>query len=382
MTKAVPPTTKYLDSLVEQYLSSQSSGLGFAIGYATPSFEGIYVKGNVANQFKQDLGLSEDTYFEISSLTKIFTAALCALVGARHQPKWQTQNIGNYLDSVITGGLRIGPQFQYIGLTSLLNYTSGLPSDGGIGILPSIPGPDWPVEMPTPYSPTGMLGFLNMTSLQPSQSGLKYTYSDLAFSILSQIVPLFVPSTPPPKFNDLASDVLLGPLNLYNTLFFEDVPIDELCLGYSYADPTNAPQPVRAGWQTFDAYYGAGGLVSTPGDMMTWLQYNMFLRTNPAISPYLRMLQSASTSVPGPNHNSLGLGWFVRPSPRLPGGTAIWIDGQLPGFNSYMVLVPGGTDSPSPGGVFVLTNCDSLVNSSKIEVPAVIGNELLTAMLT
>ena len=66
MTKAVPPTTKYLDSLVEQYLSSQSSGLGFAMGYATPSFEGIYVKGNVANQFKQDLGLSEDTYFEIS----------------------------------------------------------------------------------------------------------------------------------------------------------------------------------------------------------------------------------------------------------------------------------------------------------------------------
>jgi hypothetical protein len=70
------------------------------MGYATPSFEGIYVKGNVANQFKQDLGLSEDTYFGISSLTKIFTAALCALVGARHQPKWQTQNIGNYLGKI------------------------------------------------------------------------------------------------------------------------------------------------------------------------------------------------------------------------------------------------------------------------------------------
>jgi hypothetical protein len=68
-------------------------------------------------------------------------------------------------------------------LPALLNYTSGLP--------PSIEALDIRPELPTPYTAGGMLGYLGMTTLQPKDIGTAYTYSNLAFSILAQILPMF-----------------------------------------------------------------------------------------------------------------------------------------------------------------------------------------------
>jgi hypothetical protein len=50
MTNIVPPTQSQLDSLVEPYLIRQQSGLGFAIGYASPNFVppgNLYFGGSV-----------------------------------------------------------------------------------------------------------------------------------------------------------------------------------------------------------------------------------------------------------------------------------------------------------------------------------------------
>ena len=64
MTNIVAPTQNQLDSLVEPYLIRQQSGLGFAIGYASPSFTppgNLYFRGTLQNQFGARLGLDGDT---------------------------------------------------------------------------------------------------------------------------------------------------------------------------------------------------------------------------------------------------------------------------------------------------------------------------------
>jgi CubicO group peptidase (beta-lactamase class C family) len=79
MNSIVKPTDTQLDNLVKPYLKVQSSGLGFAIGYASPDFPNhgsIYFAGSVKNQFGAPLDLNSDTLFEVASISKTFTATL------------------------------------------------------------------------------------------------------------------------------------------------------------------------------------------------------------------------------------------------------------------------------------------------------------------
>jgi serine-type D-Ala-D-Ala carboxypeptidase/endopeptidase len=371
MTKIVPPTKKYLDSLVDPFLQNQSSGLAFVIGYLGPGFNDIYFKGNLANQFGKRLPLDEDTQFEVASISKTFTATLCVALGRRYQAAWESQFIQNYNGP---GGLQIGSQFNPIPLPALLNYTSGLP--------PSKEGLDIPPELPTPYTAAGMLGYLGMTTLEPKDIGTAYTYSNLAFSILAQILPLFQTSPALPDFTTLMSELVLRPLRMNDTQFFEFISIDEFALGYSYQSSQTSHSPMAPGWEFFDAYYGAGGVVSTPKDMLTWLRFNMG-RIDDApeegLQNCLPTVQLPSTAVTR-NGTQLGLGWLLEPSSKYPPLGSVWKDGELRGTNTYIIFLPWvGTDKPSQAGVFVMTNCDSLMLDST-QVVAAIANDVLLTM--
>ncbi len=105
MGNIVEPTKVQLDDLVAPYLTTQPSGLGFAIGYASPSFAppygSLYFKGNYQNQFPNNvpLAVSETTPFEIASISKTFTATLYAAFDPRLQSRengwrlWLDQSI-------------------------------------------------------------------------------------------------------------------------------------------------------------------------------------------------------------------------------------------------------------------------------------------------
>jgi len=370
MSTIVPPTKKYLDSLVEPLLKN-TSGLAFVIGYVGPTFQDIYFKGNLANQFGKSVPLGKETHFELASVSKTFTATLSAVLGEKFQTGWETQTIGTYNG---TPGFQIGSQFNSIPLSTLLSYSSGLPKDNSNAY-------DYPPEFPTPYSPAGMLGYLNMTNLQPSTPNTKYTYSNMAFSIIAQILPSFDSSQTLPLFPQLMHEFVLKPLGMSETFFFDGVSIDTFPQGYSFYS-SSSPYAVAAGWPFFDAWYGAGGVVSTPKDMMTWLRYNMGLiddKTDKALWKILPALQSPATAVKLPWGDSLGLGWFLTPEANFPGG-AVWKDGEITGTNTYVVFLPWvGTGKPSQAGVSVMTNCDSLLLNG-VEVVAAIADDVLLTM--
>jgi hypothetical protein len=79
----IEPTKQQLDDLVEPFLAR--SNVGFAIGYASPQFQEcgkFYFKRNgpLLNQANQEVPLGKDTYFEIASISKVFTATLFQLL--------------------------------------------------------------------------------------------------------------------------------------------------------------------------------------------------------------------------------------------------------------------------------------------------------------
>jgi serine-type D-Ala-D-Ala carboxypeptidase/endopeptidase len=373
MSKIVPPTKKFLDSLVGPFLTSQPKGLAFVIGYVGPSFEDIYFKGNLANQFGKTITLGRDTRFELASISKTFTATLSAALGTQYQTSWLTQSIQDYTANVIPGGLQIGSQFDNIPLSTLLSYTSGLPADNHTVT-------DLPRLVPTPYSPAGMLGYLDMTSLQPAETGSQYTYSNLAFAIMAQIAPLFDSALP--DFNTLLSEVVLNPLEMADTFFFEQLSIDDFALGYTYASSPAAAVP--PGWAVLSAYDGAGGVVSSPKDMMTWLRFNMGLieknKKAKGLTALLKETQTPQTTVKTGGGDQLGLGWFLAPATsKMPLGS-VWKDGEITGTNTFITFLPwAGTDTPSEAGVFVLTNCNAL-ELGGIEVVSAIANDVLITM--
>jgi hypothetical protein len=77
--KIIEPTKQQLDDLVNPFLAH--ANVGFAIGYASPQFQEtgkFYFKSSspLLNQNNQEVPLGVETYFEIASISKVFTATL------------------------------------------------------------------------------------------------------------------------------------------------------------------------------------------------------------------------------------------------------------------------------------------------------------------
>jgi serine-type D-Ala-D-Ala carboxypeptidase/endopeptidase len=365
------PTEEQLYGLVESYIDAP--GYAFAIGYATGTNEfppAVYVFGSVANQYNVDLDLSHTTLFELGSLSKTFTATLCAFLGRKHNPTWETQTIGEY-------NLNVGKQFDPIPLLALANYTSGLPTDNGT--VPVVTLPDF---LPTPYSPAAMLGYLKgvgTATWKPTKIGKAYTYSNLAFSILAQLIPQFANKTASKNLAELVAEWIFTPLSMTNSAYFEDVSLNELPVGYSYSS-SSGDVPARPGHNVFPAYYGGGGVVTTPNDMLTWLQFNMGMLGETGLGAVLKKTQTPSTEVIRPNSDThMGLGWFLS-EPATGTGNA-FKDGGLPGCDTFMVFSRWvGTGSPSPAGVFVLINVDGLATGG-VALSQSIAQSVLNIML-
>src|SRR5689334_15849410 len=141
MGAIVEPTDELLEEMVAPYLRAQPSGLGFAIGYANPSFANygrVRVFGDVQNQFGSGPPLSCETPFAIASITKTFTATLYARLIRTSHPN---QTIADYLSP--KGPFTVG-ELARISLDALANYTSGLPRDNDDSGAKAAAPPFWP----------------------------------------------------------------------------------------------------------------------------------------------------------------------------------------------------------------------------------------------
>jgi D-alanyl-D-alanine-carboxypeptidase/D-alanyl-D-alanine-endopeptidase len=378
----VAPTRSQIANLVQPYLQTQPSGLGFVIGYASPDFADygdIQFFGGIKNQFGKQLNLGRDTPFEIASISKTFTATLYALlIRASHS----NGILSDYISP--KGPLPISNALAPVKLDGLVNYTSGLPQD-------NVDNPvAVPPFQPEPYAMPGMLSYLKESPPNLSWPNETYSYSNLAFAIMSAIIAaedsVGIPVVH--AFVRKMREHIFKPLGL-SAKFFNEASLAELPLGFTYtywpsskySYPGYWPQP--PGHTLYPAYFGAHGVVATPDDMFKWLLFNMGIVQDAKLTPLLSALQTRSTSVTD-GYNQLGLGWFINPASD--GWSAsVFKDGALFSFASYIAFLPSPDPGsvPSQAGAFALVNADGITDTQTpdgTEITTVLVNDLLQIM--
>lgn len=358
------PGTDAIQDVLRSFVGDNPD-IGLAVGMVSTSDapEGVYAyEGSIKSYTGQPLTLGDTTLFEIASISKTFCATLFAHYWAA-MPSLAGTMVSDYHPK---GTTPLDPtKFGAMPLLSLANYTSGLPHD-------PIDPHDQPKHLKPPYTVPHMYGYLGRMDWSPGTSGVGYSYSNLGFALLGESLAPAIESSD--SYAQLIQVNVLEPLGFSSatTMYSSDL-VSQLPQGYKADGDPGGP-----GWPVFPAYFGAGGLVTTPADLMIWLRYNMGL-TGPAdMLQLLPKLQKPSTTVRTKEQDSqLGLGWFITPVLTSSGTLDIvWKNGGLAGFSSYITFLPSSEPGvkPSDAGVFVLSNS----NTPEVDSIAVVLLSLLS----
>ena len=368
----VQPTPEQIERIVRINLPTASPFIGAAVGIASPSFgTQIQCIGSLLDQTGNKMSFTTDTPFEIASVTKTFTAMA-------YEALLQSGAVGpnDTLNRFLAGQL---PQaFLNVPLFDLADFTSGFPTDNGSVLSNGVPVPNQNGTVPVSVSQTGsyplaeMFKFLSGLPFPLNAPGTTYSYSNLGFALLALALQAAAKAD---SFGDLINDEVLEPLGMVRTQAYGSALSASLPRGYDQSG-----KQVNPGSNGFPAYYGAGGIVNTPNDMMTWLQFNMGLLSIPALAGVLTPMQTANT-IPGSN-TTPGLGCFVSDLPgSSPKRTIVQKNGDLSGFCSQTAFLAPEGCSTSSAGAFALVNYHDSAPGAPNSPATEIVNHLLLSML-
>jgi serine-type D-Ala-D-Ala carboxypeptidase/endopeptidase len=308
----------------------------------------IFYFGKLKDQVGNPLPLNGGTEFEIGSVTKTFTATILASL-LQGQPSLIDTSVG----SIFSGTPSFGGEVPTIG--ELANYNSGLPDTNrgsGSGSCTFSGG-----TITTCYDMTLLLENLSNPALTALlfAPGTEYLYSDLGFALLALAEPILNGSTATDpltlllEWEGLLGSIVLQPLGMNSTHAFDPVN-DPALLPLGYRLESSGKIDIGLGHNTsWPAFIGAGGIVSTPDDMMIYLKYNLGLLATP-LNTLLPTLHTPSTTVTTKDGEQIALAWFLG---TLKGSSIPFIskNGEVPAFSAQVDFAPSTNT-----GVFVVTN--------------------------
>jgi len=263
-----------------------------------------------------------DSVVRIASLSKLMTSEM--LVKLLDQGRVR---LDDPLSKYAPPGARV-PTYQGtpITLVNLATHTSALPREqpGGAAVRPVFV---WPTR-------EQRWNWLATAKLK-SAPGTQAAYSNLAFDLLADALARAAGKPYPQMFEEQ----ITRPLGMKDTTF---TPSPDQCKRLMVAEKGASP------CNNTLAAIGSGGVYSTPGDMMRWMQ--QFLssdfyhrdtqadRMQTLIYPRERLTKVVGMDVPG-KADALGLGWvYMAPKEGHPG--IIQKTGGGGGFITYMAMVP------------------------------------------
>lgn len=263
-----------------------------------------------------------DSVVRIASLSKLMTSEM--LVKLLDQGRVR---LDDPLSKYAPPGARV-PTYQgaQITLVNLATHTSALPREqpGGAAVRPVFV---WPTR-------EQRWNWLATAKLKTAP-GTQAAYSNLAFDLLADALARAAGKPYPQLFEEQ----ITRPLGMKDTTF---TPSPDQCKRLMVAEKGASP------CNNTLAAIGSGGVYSTPGDMMRWMQ--QFLssdfyhrdtqadRMQTLIYPRERLTKVVGMDVPG-KADALGLGWvYMAPKEGHPG--IIQKTGGGGGFITYMAMVP------------------------------------------
>ncbi len=326
------PVDFFIDSVANTYVkkgNAQSLAIGIFHNNAYKTyFYGETEKGN-------GILPTEDTLYEIGSITKVLTATLLAdLV---------TKNIIQLDDSIskfLPDSVASNPDIQKITFKSLANHTSGLPRlpdniETTPGFNPNDPYADYDIAALYTY-----LKAYKATK----EVGESYAYSNLGYGLLGQIIANITKK----PFMQSLQETVLSPLQMINTTDKPDPKKHHMVKVY------NDKGEETIAWN-FQSLLAAGGIKSTVKDLMLFAveQFKMPLNDLQNAMGLTRQFTFFT-----PDNTDIGLAWHMN---LVDEGIYFWHNGGTGGSRSFIGISPD-----TKTAIVVLSN--SAINVDQISV--------------
>jgi len=252
-----------------------------------------------------------DSIFEIGSISKAFTGLLLARMAEEGRT-----SLDEPVRTLLPAGTVRKPDGLEITLLDLATQHSG---------LPRMPDNFHPADMTNPlvdYHARDLYAFLAQHGVA-RPAGASYLYSNLGFAVLGQALAERAETTWPA----LLENQIARPLGMKDTaVALSPEQQARLIQGHSAAH-----RPVHE-WN-MDVFAGAGGIRSTAGDMLTFLDAQL----HPAGPLRAAVVQSQRVRAGVGAGTRIALAWHYTEN----NGT-FWASGGTGGFNSYAFFNPRG----------------------------------------
>lgn len=268
--------------------------------------------------------ISAKSIYEIGSISKVLTSSLLSILVSENR-----LSLDDNLQDLIGERFELAEHIKPITLRQLASHTSGIPR------VPKVMLNKLEV-MNNPYSTFTVddIGEYLKTAKQYGKPG-KFDYSNLGMGLLGHIMEWQTDTS----LDDLMREKIFAPLEMDSTGF--TVSEDDMSLFVQAHDPKGEATPH---WD-FPILGGAGGIRSTPSDMIKFLMAN--LKSNGVLSDVF------ATTHPDPKKDQVGLGWMgpTIVEKFLSNKNLIWHNGLVGGHASYISF-----DKVSQTGVIILSN--------------------------
>jgi CubicO group peptidase (beta-lactamase class C family) len=309
-------------ALLVNRVDEAHKAVGIVVGTIGPSGREVIAYGKRA---KDGPPVDGDTFFEIGSVTKVFTSLLLADMVERGELMLDTP-VAKLLPESVKVPSRNGKQ---ISLLDISMQVSGLPR------MPSNFHPADPANPYADYDTARLYEFLSGYTLT-RDIGENYEYSNLAVGLLGHALARKAGMT----YEQLLRERILHPLGMNDTtITLTGEQRKRLAAGHG---PGLGP---AKNWD-LDALAGAGAIRSTANDMLKFLAANRELTDTP-LKPAMRRMRAVRRETGSPGL-SIMMAWHVW---NKYGTEIIWHNGATAGYHSF-----AGFDPSRKTGVVVLCN--------------------------
>lgn len=306
------PTEAFINSLANGYINQKNTAsLSIALfhenAYKT-FFYGETAKGSATPP-------TEDSMYEIGSLTKLFTATILAELANKKKV-----NLESSITKFLPDSVASNPALKAITLKSLANHTSGLPrlaDNWNTGANYSKLNPY------AGYDKAQLYSFLKNYKPGDIAEG-EYEYSNVGFGLLGELIAVISGKS----YMENVQEFILTPLQMLNTTDVADTKKEQVLLPVYDAQGKQVPA-----W-SFQAMLAAGGLKSSSRDMMLFA-IEQFKMTKTDLQ-YAMALTRQFTAF-GPSNMDMGLAWHMS---MLDGMIYFHHTGGTGGSSSYIGISP------------------------------------------
>jgi D-alanyl-D-alanine carboxypeptidase len=320
--------TARIDSIVAAGMTARRL-VGVSVGIMEDG-RTVFVKGYGAANLATHAGVDTTTRFAIGSVTKQFTSAIILQLAAERKLSVDDP-VAKYLPDLTRAG--------DIRLRDLMGHVSGYPDYYPLDFVDR--------RMLVPISADSLARWYGRQPLD-FEPGTRWSYSNTGFIILGRIAEL-VTQRPYPQ---LLRERIFTPLGMRHTAYEPARRDAGYAQGYAWfgLGDREPAEPEAAGWAA-----AAGGIWSTPGDLLIWDRALLEGRVVPA--EFLRMMTTARHLANGASTNygfGLSIGVFN-------GDTIYSHGGAVSGFAAQNTMVPR-----TRSAVVVLSNAEASVTSGPL----------------